>query len=131
MSISANSIEAFIPWYPDSDEPDFTYQISRKKEFNDLYLEKSEPAPEPGDLLQTQLFMKRFFGLETPWSSALLFQGLGSGKSCVASAIIENFKNSEVGGRPRKPALVIVKSEDLVRNISQEIANVCTKGVYA
>lgn len=130
MSVSSENIEAFIPWYPDSSEPDFTYQISRKKEFNDLYLEKSEPIPATGELLQTQLFMKRFFAMETPYTEALVFHGLGTGKGCVASAIIENYKNSEVGGRPRKPSLVIVKSEDLARNIAQEIANRCTKEIY-
>ena len=111
-------------------EPDFTYQISRKKELYDLYLEKSEPIPETGELLQTQIFMKRFFDLATPYTVALLFHGLGSGKSCIASAIVENFKNSEGGGRPRRPALVIVKSEDLARNIAQEITSRCTKDIY-
>jgi hypothetical protein len=130
MSVSAESIEAFIPWYPDREDPDFVYNVSRKKELNDLYLETSEPVPEAGGLLETQMFMKRFFGIETPYTEALLFQGLGTGKSCVASAIVENFKNSEVGGRPRKPALVVVKSEDLARNIAQEITYRCTKDIY-
>ena len=128
--MSGDSIESFIPWYPEISEPDFTYQISRKKELYDLYLEKSEPIPETGELLQTQIFMKRFFDLATPYTVALLFHGLGSGKSCIASAIVENFKNSEVGGRPRRPALVIVKSEDLARNIAQEITSRCTKDIY-
>lgn len=128
--ITAASIENFIPFYPDIADPDFTYQISRKKEFNELYLEPSEPIPETGDLLQTQIFMKRFFAPETPYTEALLFHGLGSGKTCVASAISENYKNTEVGGRPRYRALILVKNEDLVRNVIQEIATRCTKDIY-
>jgi len=130
MSTLVERIEGFIPWYPSPEDPDFTYQVSRKKEFNDLYLERSEEMPESGELLQTQLFMKRFFALETPYTEALLNHGLGTGKSCALSAIVENFKNSEVNNRPRKPALVIVKSEDLARNIAQEIATKCTKYIY-
>lgn len=130
MSVTAESIEAFIPSYPDISAPDFTYQISRKKEFNDLYLESSEQVPAHGELLETQKFMKRFFSSETPYTEALLYHEPGTGKSCSASAILENFKNLEVGGKPRKPALFFVKSEDLARNIAQEIAMRCTKDIY-
>jgi len=124
-------IESFIPHYPSVDDPDFTYNISRKKEFYDLRLDRSEPVPdESGELLQSQLYMKRFFSSETPYAEALLYHGIGTGKSCTASAIVENFKAIDVAGKPRKPALVFVKSEELARNIANEIAMICTKDVY-
>jgi hypothetical protein len=40
-------------------------------------------------------------------------------------------KSTPVGNKPRRPALIFAKSDDLKRNIIQEIANVCTaKGTY-
>jgi len=88
MSVTAESIEAFIPLYPDISEPDFTYQMSRKKEFQDLYLESSEPIPESGEFLQTQQFMKRFFSPETPYTVALVAHLPGTGKCVHPSTLI-------------------------------------------
>ena len=50
--------------------------------------------------------------------------------TCIGSAIAENFKNTQYGGKQRKPTLVFVKSEDLRESYMNEIANVCTKDVY-
>jgi hypothetical protein len=80
--------------------------------------------------LQSQLYMKRFFSGETPYSEALLYHGIGTGKSCTASAIVENFKSIEVDEKPRRPALVFVKSEELGRNYANEVAMICTKAIY-
>ena len=80
----AKEILRNIPKYPDSSEPNFIYDTTEKKEFYDFRLSRSEPTPEdPGELLQTQKFIKRFFAPETPNQAALLFHGLGSGK-CVS-----------------------------------------------
>lgn len=51
--------------------------------------------------------------------------------TCVSSAIAEAIKNTPYGDKPRKPALVFVKSEDLRESYMNEIANVCTAaGTY-
>lgn len=281
-----SGVEFFIPKYPDIDsDPQFSYNIARKKEFYDLRLERSEDVPEEaGVLLQSQKFMKRFFSPDTPYQSAILAHGVGTGKcvhpstlihtlnqiisieniwdkynsfdytfedegiwstpskdlfvpsldeknskieyckikklykqpikeeildielengfkivmtkahklyngsewindpevgqrvafslfdvglsftkvrsvanimyegyvydleidknhnyiangilchnSCAASAIVENYKNTIVDGRPRKPALVFVTSDELARNIINEVSMICTKDVY-
>ncbi len=126
----ADGIAFFIPTYPDlQTDPEFGYSVARKKEFYDLRLQRSEPVPdEAGDLLLSQVFMKRFFSPDTPYDKIMVAHGIGTGKSCVLSAIIENFKNTMVDGKPRKRALVFVKSEELARNIIQEVSKVCTSG---
>jgi hypothetical protein len=129
---TGSGVEFFIPRYPDLEsDPQFTYNITRKKEFYDLRLGRSEPVPDDaGELLLSQIFMKRFFSPETTNKEGLLAHGIGTGKSCAASAIVENFKTTLVDGKPRRPALVFVTSEELARNITNEVVTVCTKDVY-
>lgn len=50
--------------------------------------------------------------------------------SCVISAIAEMNKNTIYDGKPRKPVLILVKNEELIRNLMNEISQVCTKDVY-
>lgn len=50
--------------------------------------------------------------------------------TCVISAITEINKNSQYNGKQRKPALIFVKSDELARNLMNEVSNVCTKDVY-
>lgn len=129
--MSQNSIEFFIPSYPDRDDPEFGYNVARKKEFYDLKLKRTEPVPDDaGELLLSQQFMKRFFAPETPNKVGLFAHFVGTGKTCAASAIVENFKTTIVDGKPRRPALVFVPSEEIGRNIINEVSTVCTKDTY-
>lgn len=60
-----------------------------------------------------------------------LANGVLCHNTCLASAVEEANKSTPVGNKPRRPALIFAKSDDLKRNIIQEIANVCTaKGTY-
>lgn len=128
---SKDSIENFIPEYPDLQGSESGYEVARKKEFYDLRLERSETADrDQGDLLDSQKFMQRFFSPHTPYQKALVFGKMGTGKSCVISAVAEIGKNSQYDGKPRKPSLVLVKNEELIRNLMNEISQVCTKDVY-
>lgn len=127
----ADTIESFIPKYPSLQGDKSGYEVARKKEFYDLRLERSERTDrEQGDLLDSQKFMQRFFSPHTPYNKALVFAKMGSGKSCVISAIAEINKTSPYNNKPRKPALILVKNEELVRNMMREISQVCTKDVY-
>jgi len=120
-------VEAFLPMYPDPADPQFSYELYRKREFYETRLEPSEEKPtEQGMLLQDQLFMKRFVSEHTPYDRCLLFRGVGTGKTCVSSAVAENFKDVLVGGSKRRPALVFVKNRDLARAYQDEIVRVCT-----
>jgi hypothetical protein len=127
----AYSIEDFIPHYPDLTSPDFTYDLSRLKEFAELYLDKSESVSDiAGELLYHQLFIQRFFSPYTSYMRALVAHRPGTGKTCTAVGVVEGYRHALISGKPRKPALLFVKSEDLGRNITNEIANVCTSGIY-
>lgn len=121
------NLEDLLPVYPDEYTEDFSHQLFRKKEFNELRLDPIEKKPEiQGELLKDQLFIKRFISGHTTADSVLLFRGIGTGKSCVLSAIVENFKNTTVGGKKRNPALVFVRNEGLGRSLKREISTVCT-----
>lgn len=125
-------IEFFLPSYPDAEEDEmFAYNIAKKKEFQDLRLERSEDVPdEAGILLYSQKFIKRFYSPNTPYVDCLVVHGIGTGKTCTISAIVENFKDTLVNGRKRKPALVFTVNEENARNIVNEVSTVCTKDEY-
>lgn len=123
-------MEEFLPFYTDTSDENLIFETARKKEFYELKLGRGEARPPRGELIASQKIMKRFFSEHTPYSEALVIHGLGTGKTCVASAIIENFKNVTVNGLKREPALFFVKSEDFILNVKQEIVNVCTYAIY-
>jgi len=50
--------------------------------------------------------------------------------TCTSGLVAEYFKDTQVSGDKRNPALVLVKNEDLARNYSMKIADVCTNTVY-
>ncbi len=127
-----SSLADFIPNYPSTKNEQFSYRLFRRQEFNELELDATEAKPTvQGKLLKDQLFIKRFISEHTPYNRCLLFRGIGTGKTCVSSAVIENFKNVTVGGKKRKPALVLVKNDGLAKLYRQMIVQVCTtEGTY-
>lgn len=132
-SISVKDIiEELIPDYPAIDDPDFINKLSAKEELYELRATSSEDPPKKqGELLKSQKMMQRIFSPHTPYTNALIYHGLGSGKSCTASGIVENFKKEmNPDGSVKKPALVIVKNPALINSFTKEITNVCTAGVY-
>lgn len=90
MSGSQQGLADFIPQYPDVDDPNFIYDITRKKEFYDLKLPVKEETPEEaGDLLLQQLFFKRFFAPSTPNKSIILAHKPGVGKCVHPDTIVQ------------------------------------------
>ena len=132
MSVSSEDIEEFIPTYPSIEDPEFSYKIFKRKEFHDLKLGPSEPVPtEQGVPFLSQELQARFFSPHTSFRSGLLFQGVGTGKTCASSLIVENFKNTLVDGKQRKKALVLVPNEDLERSYRTQVAYRCAReGIY-
>ena len=126
------NVANFIPRYPDTISKNFSYEIARRKEFQELKLGPSEQIPdEPGTPLDSQEMMRRFYSQVTAYFSGLVFHGMGTGKTCTSSLIVENFKNMQVAGSKRKPALVLVPNEDLARSYRAQVAYQCTKeGIY-
>ena len=76
-------LERFLPDYPSLRDENFSYQIARRKEFDDLKLGPSEEVPDqPGVPLLSQELQARFISSNTPYKELLLFHGTGTGK-CV------------------------------------------------
>ncbi len=131
MDWSEIAVENFILGYPDRTDPNFSFEIARKKEFADLKLAPTEIVPtEPGTPLLHQETMRRYISPNTDYKSNILFHSMGSGKTCTSGLVVENFKDTEVNGHIRNRALVLVKNDDHVRNYSKQIAEICTKDVY-
>ena len=132
MSDYANKISQFIPYYPPQGEKNFSYEIARRKEYNMLKLSPEEKIPDtPGTPLASQELQARFFSPHTDFTEGLMYHGFGTGKSCLSSLIVENFKATIVDDQPRKQALVLVPNEDLKINYINDVAYQCTQFIYS
>ena len=72
-----NQISNFIPFYPDLTDPNFSYNIARKKEFNDYAL-TSDYTQIPG-LFRQQVIIQRFLSPETLYNELLIYHRVGAG----------------------------------------------------
>jgi Helicase conserved C-terminal domain/Type III restriction enzyme, res subunit len=88
--------------YPSLDDPLFNLKISNKKEFSDtaydgtIYVSE-ERATELCEapvfqLAPHQAFVRNFLSSQTPYNSLLLYHGVGSGKTCAAITISEEYR---------------------------------------
>jgi hypothetical protein len=124
-------VKNYIPSYPSPDDENLIINLTHLKEFAILQLQADEDIPtEKGEPLQSQQLESKYYSPNTPYAKGVLHHEVGTGKTCVASIIIERFKHTFVDGKPRKPALVIVRNSALRDAMRNEIANICTKDVY-
>src|SRR5690349_7184230 len=114
-SSSTINIADFIPLYPAINEDTFEADISRKKEYSELSLSPTESKPPRGGLLKQQTFIKRYISPFTLYNRILLFHQLGSGKTCSAVAVAENFLRF-YGLRKKNAPLVLVKGPSIEDN---------------
>lgn len=96
--------------YPDTEDPLFLEKLLRKQEFAEnkqpsiLELMQSGENPcdpdEEFELSPVQRFVGQFLSPKTPYNSALLYHGVGVGKTCsaitVAEAYLEMFPRKQV-----------------------------------
>ena len=126
--------------YPNLNDTEFNIKIASKKEFNDTKYDGTIHAniKEQADILAKadfelqphQAFVKNFMSFQTPYSSLLLYHGLGTGK-CHAKGtpilmsdgtvkLIENIKEGELlmgdDSRPRR-VLSLARGKDKMYNI--------------
>ncbi len=87
--------------YPNLNDPNFIIKIAEKKEFNDTeYSGTIEDVQEHGDklcnarfeLANHQIFVRNFLSNQTPYNGLLLYHGLGTGKTCSAITISEEYR---------------------------------------
>ena len=79
-----------------------------------------------------QSVIKNYISLFTPYDSILLFNGLGTGKTCTAISIAEGFK--EYVTKLNKKIIVLVKNKNIEKNFINELIDNkdtgCTMGAY-
>ena len=126
--------------YPNLNDVGFNIKIASKKEFNDTKYDGTvhKNIKEQSDILAKadfelqphQAFVKNFMSFQTPYSSLLLYHGLGTGK-CHAKGtpilmsdgtikLIENIKEGELlmgdDSRPRK-VLSLARGRDKMYDV--------------
>ena len=84
--------------YPDLNDPNFNIKIAKRKEFNetqydgtiyDIKEQANKLCNVDFELMPHQLFVKNFMSMQTPYNALLLYQGLGTGKTCTSIGIAE------------------------------------------
>lgn len=85
--------------YPDKSDKRFEEKIYEKEEFNMFEIPKESKGlfnvceNKDFEISAHQLFLKNYLTKETPYNGALLFHGVGVGKTCSAITISENFRD--------------------------------------
>jgi len=81
--------------YPDIKDPEFLQKLLAKREFAESLQTTWKPRTDPCEddssfeVTPVQRFVSNFMSPKTPYMSALLFHGVGVGKTCAAVQIIE------------------------------------------
>lgn len=88
-------------FYPDYVDPIFIPKLMRKREFQESKQESIKESFESGEdrcrqtedfeLSPVQTFVSRLLSPRTPYNSALLYHGVGVGKTCAAITIAESY----------------------------------------
>jgi hypothetical protein len=86
--------------YPDIRDPEFLQKLLAKREFAESLQTTWKPRTDPCEddstfeVTPVQRFVSNFMSPKTPYMSALLFHGVGVGKTCAAVQIIEAWLES-------------------------------------
>jgi len=116
--------------YPTLNDTEFNIKIATKKEFNDTKYDGTiyEDIKKQADILAKadfelqphQAFVKNFLSFQTPYSSLLLYHGLGSGKTCSAIGVTEEMRDymKQIGATKR---IIIVASENVQDNFKLQL----------
>jgi hypothetical protein len=93
--------------YPGIEDPDFVSKLMRKREFQESKQPSIKESLADGkdrcnrdvefELSSVQRFVSRFLSPRTPFRSALLYHGVGVGKTCAAVTICENYLEENPG----------------------------------
>ena len=96
-AMSSWEVEAGL--YPDSEDPRFIEKLMQKQEFLENFQESLGEQQRRGEnlcdterefeLTSVQRFVSRFLSPQSPYQSALLYHGVGVGKTCAAIVTAE------------------------------------------
>lgn len=125
--VSPSRSGSYIP-YPSPTDVDFQKNIFVKKEF---YKNRYKPIQQNYEqevekqcsknvfqMMEHQKFLKNFLSPYTPYNSILLFHSVGSGKSCTAISIAQQYTNVF-----KKKHLVLV-SQNLKENFKKQLFDI-------
>lgn len=81
--------------YPEPNDPNYYEKLYKKKEFYDTKIDTNDKTSKQlcgsYQKLEYQEFLQRFMTQDTGYRSHLLFMGTGTGKTCSAISIAENY----------------------------------------
>ena len=124
----------FLPKYPQINKTEldfyngnFNQTIYDKKEFYENKLGITPVFPEEkGTYMKHQKIISRFLSSHTPYTGAMIFHEMGTGKSCATIATTELLIKENI----YKKVLYLAPSETLIENFQNELINKCTKDIY-
>ena len=115
--------------YPNLNDPNFNKKIATRKEFNDTKYDgkirdiksyANKLCKTDFELSPHQLFVKNFLSLNTPYNSLLLYNGLGTGKTCSSIGIAEEMRSymKQVGITQR---IIVIASPNVQSNFKTQL----------
>jgi hypothetical protein len=117
--------------YPTLNDPMFSEKIASKKEFHDTRYDGTvyeDIEKHSNSLIQEgfhtlqphQSFVKNFLSFQTPFNSLLLYHGLGSGKTCSAIGVCEEYRDylNQTGGTKK---IMIVAAPNVIDNFKKQL----------
>ena len=100
-------------FYPDIDDPEFVSKLFHKREFAEHKQQTIQELIEEGDnpcdstkefeISPVQRFISQYISPKTPYNSALLYHGVGTGKTCAAITVAEAYLEMF----PRKKVIIV------------------------
>lgn len=117
--------------YPDLDDPNFSLKIAKKQEFNEhkmdiniIDIEKQSDllCKAEFDLMPHQNFVKNFMSRDTPYNGILLFHGVGTGKTCSAIGIAEEYRlHLKQYNNSSRKEIIIVANPNVQENFKKQL----------
>lgn len=115
--------------YPTLDDPDFSLKIAKMKEFYSFKYDGAiVPIEERAklfcnarfELMPHQIFIRNFLSANTPYKSLLLYNMLGSGKTCTAIGVAEEMRQfmKKIGARDK---ILVVASPNVQANFKLQL----------
>ena len=129
--------------FPDITDEKFMTKVYKKKEFYDNKADKPpkfKSSEEKVKFIQTvcnpinydiqphQALLSSLMHPNTPYKGMLVYHGLGTGKTCAAFAVAENFKEQVL--RYETKIYIVVPGKDVKNNWKSDILDVCGKSIY-
>lgn len=117
--------------YPRLEDEEFNLKLAQHREMYDnqysgylgnIQEESDARCNEEFELMPHQNFVKNFMSYDTPYNSLLLYHGLGSGKTCSAIGISEEYRKymKQLG---KKKSIIIVASPNVQDNFKSQLFN--------